>query len=306
MEGSTIAAIFVAGVTCSGKSTLSKLLAETLRCDAVFIGEILRSEFPQRVGDVNSEEFFQHIRKKVDQRSTNAIIFDNFPNNLEQYHIWSRYYPAPILTLHIQSQNVLKRKILRNRSDDGNEETISRYSKFVNFTIPVLNHLKEHTHVVEINGDQPPEILLKDATNIIRDIFISKSIPFHDFSTPVICEKFSHLAKSLVKKEPFGNGYNVYLPRSINLGPFQTEAHSTSLAIGVGARSSGFLVGALATKGVLVHPTLIEVGALELNIVFTNLNSTTISINSSTPVATIIFCPTLLPRLVEAEKYGLC
>ena len=110
MEGSTIAAIFVAGVTCAGKSTLSKLLAETLRCDAVFIGEILRSEFPQRVGDVNSEEFFQHIRKKVDQRSTNVVIFDNFPNNLEQYYIWSRYYPAPILTLHIQSQNVLNEK----------------------------------------------------------------------------------------------------------------------------------------------------------------------------------------------------
>ena len=75
----------------------------------------------------------------------------------------------------------------------------------------------------------------------------------------------------------------------------------------VGARSAGLLIGTLATKGVLVHPTTIDPAAAELNIVFTNLNPAPILIEANFPVAEIIILPTLLPRFIKAEnlKYGV-
>ena len=310
MEPNTLSTIFICGITCSGKTTLSRFLADTLRCDVVFIGDILRAEYsPQQIltGGVHSEEFFPFIQRKVDERSTNLVILDNFPNNLEQYNLWCQYYPTPIITLHIQSQNILTRKISRGRPDDNQDETISRYMKFVNFTVPVMDLPKKHSNFVEINGDQPPRRLLHESINIIRQVLISKSIPFHDFSIPVTFERLSESAKPLIKKEPLENGYTVYLPESIKLEPFQTRVHSTSFTIGVGARSSGLLTGALASKGVLVHPEFIQLGTSELKITFSNLTPSSISILNEEPVAKIIILPTFQPRFIEATtlKYGL-
>ena len=74
----------------------------------------------------------------------------------------------------------------------------------------------------------------------------------------------------------------------------------------MGSRSTGFLIGALAEKGILVHPSFIDPGASELKIVLTNLSPESILINADSPIAEIIFLPTLLPTIIEAEtvKYG--
>ena len=125
----------------------------TLHCDVVYIEEILRSVYPS-TNDVDSEDFFPHIQKKVDERSTNLIVIDNFPNNLEQYTIWRRHYPTPILTLHILTQNSWQPKSQHRRLDDSQVDTISRFLKYQNHTIPVIDYLKAYSHVVEINRDQ--------------------------------------------------------------------------------------------------------------------------------------------------------
>ena len=66
MATSVILPIYICGVTCAGKTTLSKLLTDSLHCDIIFIGEILRSEYsPQCIssGDKDSKEFFPNISK---------------------------------------------------------------------------------------------------------------------------------------------------------------------------------------------------------------------------------------------------
>ena len=78
-----LSTIFICGVTCAGKTTLSKLLLDYLHCDVIFIEEILRSEYPlQRIlsDDIDSDEFFPHIRKKIEKRATNLAVIDNFLN----------------------------------------------------------------------------------------------------------------------------------------------------------------------------------------------------------------------------------
>ena len=309
MVSTNISSIYLCGLTGVGKSTLARQLSSSLRCDVVYIGEILRSEYsPQRIshGDIPSEEFFPHIQKRINQRTTSLVVIDNFPNNMEQYNIWLKHYPAPIIALHIKSKNAFQRKFLRGRPDDNYVDAMSRYLKFQKYTIPVIEHLKKSSYVAELSGDQSPRKLLEEAINLIRQSLINKRASFYDFSTPIILERLNVSAKTLIRNEPFKNGYKVFLPSSINMAPFKTESHSTATTVEIGSRSTGFLIGTLAEKGILVHPSFIDPGASELKIVFTNLSSESILINADSPIAEIMFLPTLLPTIIEAEtvKYG--
>ena len=300
MDPSNISVIFITGVSCVGKTTLSRHLAEFLRCDVVYIGDILRSEFPSRTADVEPEEFFPHIQKKINQMCTNLVIIDNFPGDFKQLSIWTRYYPPPILTLHLKSQNALQRKLSRGRADDNHTGIIARYSKFLNFTLPVLEFLKENFYLVEINSDEQPKLLLRRSINIINETLISKNITFHDFTTPIAYERCHESAKALVKtKEPFNSGRDLYLPASIKLDPFETSSHSSYTSVEIGARSCGLVTGVPSTAGFLTHPTTIEPGTRELKLYFTNLTCETVVIDHRSPVAKLTILPTLIPKFVE-------
>ena len=76
---------------------------------------------PQQIlsEEIDSEDFFSQIRKRIEQRNTNLVIIDNFPYSIEQYNIWLKYFPPPILTLHIKSNNASLRKSLRGRLSLG-------------------------------------------------------------------------------------------------------------------------------------------------------------------------------------------
>ena len=156
MAVSNIRAIFLCGMSCSRKSTLARLLHRSLRCDVIFIGEIMHAEYTlQHISsnEIDNEDFFSHIRKKIDERTTNLVVLDNFPDSQEQYHIWLKCYPPPIITLHIKSNNALLWKFLRGRLDENFTDAISRHFKFQKYTIPVIEYLKVHSSVIEISGD---------------------------------------------------------------------------------------------------------------------------------------------------------
>ena len=304
-----IRAVFICGVSGSGKSTLTELLHSSLRCDVIFTGEIIRVQYTlQQIlsEEIDSEDLFSHIRKKIEQRTTNLVILDNFPFSLEQYNIWLKYFPPPILTLHIKSNNASLRKSLRGRLDDNLTDIISRHLKFQKYTIPVIEYLKVHSSLIEINGDQLPRKLLEESINLIHEILVNQQTSFYDFSTPVIFQRLSISAKPLIRKGPFKSGYRVYLPDSIYIAPSETQCHSISTVLEVGSRSIGLLTGVIANKGALVHPTFIEPGAEELKITITNLTSTPVLIDADFPIAEITFLPVLIPVATEAEviKYG--
>ena len=301
--------VWVCGMTCTGKTTLSKLLRNTLRCDIILVGEILRTEYsPQRIssGDINDEEFFQHIQKKINQRVTNLVIIDNFPTNWAQYNTWLKYYPTPNLILHIKSENVWQRKFSRGRLDDNCIDSMARYIKFQNYTIPVIDFLKAHFLVVEIDGDQTPRKLLEESINLIHKTLVREQTPFYDFSTPITFQRLSQSTKPLVRKEPFRNGCDVFLPESIIIAPLQTERHSTLISVEIGVRATGLVFGSLGSTGILVHTTTIDPGATELKITLSNLTTSPILIDADFPVAQILILPTLLPRFIETEtiNYG--
>ena len=302
-------AVFICGVSGSGKSTLTELLHSSLRCDVIFTGEIIRVQYTlQQIlsEEIDSEDLFSHIRKKIEQRTTNLVILDNFPFSLEQYNIWLKYFPPPILTLHIKSNNASLRKSLRGRLDDNLTDIISRHLKFQKYTIPVIEYLKVHSSLIEINGDQLPRKLLEESINLIHEILVNQQTSFHDFSTPVIFQRLSISAKPLIRKGPFKSGYRVYLPDSIYIASSETQCHSISTVLEVGSRSIGLLTGVIANKGALVHPTFIEPGTEELKITITNLTSVTILIDAGLPIAEITFLPVLIPIATEAKviKYG--
>jgi len=309
MAVSNIQAVFLCGVSASGKSTLAALLHGSLRCDIISIGEIIRAQYtPQQIlsEEIDSEDFFSQIRKRIEQRNTNLVIIDNFPYSIEQYNIWLKYFPPPILTLHIKSNNASLRKSLRGRLDDNFTDIISRHNKFQKYTIPAIEYLKVHSSLIEINGDQLPRKLLEESINLIHEILINRQTLFHDFSTPVIFQRLSISAKPLIRKGPFKSGYRVYLPDSIYIPPSETQCHSILVVLEVGSRSIGLLTGVIANKGALVHPTFIESGAEEIKITITNLTSVTILIDAGLPIAEITFLPVLIPIATEAKviKYG--
>ena len=184
--------IILFGPPGAGKGTQSKYLVEKLHNIQVSTGDILRkevkknSDIGQKItnnmdeGKFVSDEIVNSLIEKLmfDPKKKNKLIFDGYPRSLSQAKYLdlllnkSNQKIDHIFFLNVKKHTIIerieKRKILENRSDDGNDTILNRYDTYMETTKPVLDFYSQNPNFHEINGTQEIEQITREIEAFIN------------------------------------------------------------------------------------------------------------------------------------------
>lgn len=166
--------LLIVGPQGSGKSTQSKLLAETLRVPFIETGQIFRDmggkvrTFLQAGEMVPDDITSEIVRKRLeDGVYKNGFIMNGYPRNLNQVELFDPGFDK-VFYLKVSDEEVIDRLLKRAREDDTRELIEKRLSDYHKLTEPILEHYKGIGILEEIEGSGKVEEIqqiLKDKVN---------------------------------------------------------------------------------------------------------------------------------------------
>ncbi len=161
-----------------GKGTQAELLAKELNLFHLSTGEFLRKAVSEgtelgkkakeimEAGMLVSDEIMIGIVKEALEKNINdgqGFILDGFPRTIQQAQeldiLFSqfKYDNTKVISLTANDDELVKRLLLRGRSDDTEETIRKRLEIYGMSTQPVLDYYKDRT--IEINGvGEIPEV----------------------------------------------------------------------------------------------------------------------------------------------------
>jgi len=161
--------IYVTGVTCSGKTYLSKKIAEVIGYEHFSVGDWLRLVYPGEDHSGMSKRE-QEIRSRIFSANRNSII-DGFPRSKEQL-LWLRANylldKGIIIYVHADFLTCLANAVTRNRKD------IVSFQEAYNLQEQNLKGILEELHPNEyISVHQPIQSIYK-FTNWVKNHLLAK------------------------------------------------------------------------------------------------------------------------------------
>jgi adenylate kinase len=165
--------IIIFGAPGVGKGTQSQLLSEKLNLYHLSTGEVLREAISEGTelglkakkivesGHLVSDDLIigiVHDALKNKMNGKDGFILDGFPRTIEQARALNGilkelgFKNLKILHLVANDDEIIKRLMLRGRTDD-NEETIKlRLNLYLDSTKPILEFYKPDREILEVNG----------------------------------------------------------------------------------------------------------------------------------------------------------
>lgn len=169
--------IIVVGVAGSGKSTQSKLLADTEGWCWISMGQLLRGTLGGELrNEMNSGKLLDDstvqtilMKELATIVPKSNIILDGFPRRAIQAE-WLLKTVQDIGTsidaiVHLSAHEpiVLKRLLQRGRPDDKPDAINERFLEYEHDIKPLLElFARRGVPIVEVNGEQQPEAVQKD------------------------------------------------------------------------------------------------------------------------------------------------
>ncbi|MBA3757942.1 nucleoside monophosphate kinase [Candidatus Saccharibacteria bacterium] len=174
--------IIFLGLAGSGKSTQSELLAKSLDCPRISIGDLLRSTMDgqeaQRMlaGElIEDEKWLPLLDNQLRERAGKEFILDGSPRTIEQarwlvdkvsYH---KIIAPIVIHLNAKKDVVKERLLARGRPDDYEAAIAERFAEYENKIKPILNYLSEEGfRVYDINGEQTKETVESEIREAIQ------------------------------------------------------------------------------------------------------------------------------------------
>jgi adenylate kinase len=161
-----------------GKGTQAELLAKELNLFHLSTGEFLRKAVSEgtelgkkakvimEAGMLVSDEIMIGIVKEALEKNINdgqGFILDGFPRTIQQAQELDilfgqlKYDSTKVISLTADDNELVKRLLLRGRSDDTEETIRKRLEIYESSTQPVLDYYKDR--IIEINGvGEIPEV----------------------------------------------------------------------------------------------------------------------------------------------------
>ena len=188
--------LLVIGSVGSGKGTQVELLNQTLRLPVVTMGEVFRHEMEQPTdrgravraimvrGDLVPADLWEPVLrdhlKNLDL--TNGAFLDGVIRSPEQLAAFDRIAselglpPLAAVNITLPEAEALKRLKVRGRHDDTEDATRSRLTWSREQTEPVVEQLRTRDGVVDVNGNQPIEVVHDE---LVTKLLEAGFIPAH-------------------------------------------------------------------------------------------------------------------------------
>ena len=176
----------------AGKGTQAQHIVKKYNYLQLSTGNLLRDEIQKNseigkkiINDMNdgkfvNDEIVNKLIKNIisDPKTKNKLIFDGYPRSLSQAQNLDLLLADSnqkidfIFFLNVNKSTIIerieKRKILENRSDDGNDAILNRYDTYMETTKPVLDFYSQNPNFHEINGTQEIDQITREIEAFIN------------------------------------------------------------------------------------------------------------------------------------------
>lgn len=174
--------ILIMGLPGSGKTTQSKILANSLNLCFIKTGEILR-ELSKQDGEVakglkeamekgelvDNKVAADVVRDRVlEMDCQNGFIMDGYPRSLDQLQYFDPKFDK-VFYLKISPEQSEKRLLQRGRQDDS-PEIIDKRIRVQNEKLnPLLDYFSNNSDLIEIDGEQDIEKVAADIRGSLNE-----------------------------------------------------------------------------------------------------------------------------------------
>lgn len=154
-----------------GKGTQAELIAKKLKLEHISTGAILRKAFEDKTelglkakeimdkGNLVPDEIMNGIVKDCMKNiNGGGFILDGYPRTLEQAKALSEIFndldfnEVQVINLIADEKEIMKRLLLRGRSDDTEETIANRIKVYYDSTAPVKNYYDGLGITLDVNG----------------------------------------------------------------------------------------------------------------------------------------------------------
>ena len=179
--------LVILGGPGAGKGTQAKILCSHLNIPCLDMGQILRraiaseTELGQKArpyvekGELVPDEILiQFIRDRLLEPDVGkGWLLDGYPRTAFQAEeldflledLGQKLRSA--IYLNVSDEVLMARSLKRSRADDTPQILQRRIELFHQRTIPILEYYEPRGHLLDINGDHPPEQVSQDILNVL-------------------------------------------------------------------------------------------------------------------------------------------
>lgn len=162
--------ILITGPVGSGKSTQAKSVAEKFGLHFVSAGDLLRKKALEKTVDgrvakqaikegqlVDDELMGGLVQEKINHNDCkNGFVLDGYPRRVDQLKYFDPQFDK-VFYLQVSDEEVIKRLLLRGRSDDKPEVIRERLGVYHHLTEPVLDYYQNQGKLIRIDGEKSIE-----------------------------------------------------------------------------------------------------------------------------------------------------
>jgi adenylate kinase len=171
------------GIAGSGKGTQGKLLADEYGFHWISSGDILRMYITGKrrqqmlagevLGDKEIIAVWDKVLSSIEDKD--ECVLDGFPRTVAQAE-WllqeakqGRFRVTEVFHLVASREAVKSRLMKRGRQDDHEAAIEARFAEYEKATVPIIEWFnKEDVPVVEINAEQPVDVVHKEIVNRLK------------------------------------------------------------------------------------------------------------------------------------------
>ena len=180
---------FFVGKIASGKETQGRLLAEALGFEMFSTGAQFRAmlasetDLGKRVKEVYEQGllmpawFANYLFQQfvLNLPPDKGAVFEGSGRDvdqakmIEEVSVWLKR-PYAVLNLQVSDETVLKRSLARARDAVDSEATVkTRLAEYARLTEPAIAHFRTLGRVIDINGENTPEVVDKEVSVAIAE-----------------------------------------------------------------------------------------------------------------------------------------